>query len=310
MALHKILFVLFLGAGCSARIPSSRETSVSWAYETGARLGNIFPFTGPDVEGGEEGTKTRAAEANCVDLISNDLEEEIGQGDKALRLSDQLLSTVSDQIRLEEVCGAYEEKIRALATCQANSNSVQREKWGTAVLVLLKLICVKHQRVIGRNSECLADMESAVHWNCVNACRQSATPAVGTNGTNSFSVSDESSSEGICRVGACAVRCVNAQVQECEDNSQAIRELYSDLAGAQMLYGVETSQQQYGGNADTLLKSKKLPVKCQQIIAKSVENSLLPPVETESSSTVAPVDVGADGAVKDDKPANVGGAEI
>lgn len=64
---------------------------------------------------------------------------------------------------------------------------------------------------------------------------------------------------------------INFQVQECEEaETSELKEFYDRLSGAQMLLGLESAHI-YGNaiNTRVLLKSQKLPAKCQQIIQRS-----------------------------------------
>jgi len=257
--------------------------NASWSTQTGAQLAQSFqPVVSADEKTPREG------KSNCVQLISNQLEVELQSAvEGGFLMGTQLLAQISNVNKMEKVCGTWDGKKDELEEChRSDSMGLAESQRDTSLLVLLKLVCVKYTKVVERNSECINDMESTTQWKCVDACHRQTmgTPSPKFGQSMSAMIPVKLDDEMVCKIGTCVIRCVGAQVAECAEennntnaagNTDELRSFYSDLSGAQMLRGVEMAQAAAGGQPTyySLLKSKKMPLKCQQIMSKAVENS-------------------------------------
>jgi len=192
------------------------------------------------------------------------LQKAVGDG---FQLKGQLVGHLADMSKLDKICSVFDSSAKQLKECNMGDQRLP------AAMVLLQLACARYAGVLERNSECLADMESNVHWNCVEACYGQAGVDVNTPSSSSRPEVDD---ESVCKIGTCVAKCVGSQLQECEEEGDTLKNFYAQLAGAQMFHGMEVGQREVEGDAYALVKSKKFPAKCQELVKDAINAASSP----------------------------------
>uniref|UniRef100_A0A9J2PLV2 Chondroitin proteoglycan 4 domain-containing protein n=1 Tax=Ascaris lumbricoides TaxID=6252 RepID=A0A9J2PLV2_ASCLU len=118
--------------------------------------------------------------------------------------------------------------------------------------------------VLTRISECALTMEDSVAEKCQQFCLTKGESPQLAHPINS------------CAFAECTAKCINLQLKECDD-SKEVSNLYNEIAGTQMLMGIEAAFDGQSRRAHQLLRSQAIPVKCRSVIQKSLIASLETP---------------------------------
>uniref|UniRef100_A0A914ZLB6 Chondroitin proteoglycan 4 domain-containing protein n=1 Tax=Parascaris univalens TaxID=6257 RepID=A0A914ZLB6_PARUN len=130
---------------------------------------------------------------------------------------------LSNSIMFRDSSKFYRETLNELNKCSENERLAP-----SALLIALQIVCVSRHQVLTRISECALAMEDSVAEKCQQFCltkgdsRQLAYPI------NS------------CAFAECTAKCINLQLKECDD-SKEVSNLYNEIAGTQMLMGIEAA---------------------------------------------------------------------
>uniref|UniRef100_A0A915DSD8 Chondroitin proteoglycan 4 domain-containing protein n=1 Tax=Ditylenchus dipsaci TaxID=166011 RepID=A0A915DSD8_9BILA len=249
MAVFLAIFALsaFAGGHLHPDVPS-------YAFQTGLTLARNF-----------EAVNSENFVESCLDKISSEVQDELHS--VGFHYNAQLINQITDSGMRQKICNIYNNPERKSELDQCRRDEMGAKNAVTGVFVLLKLICETGKTVLERNSACLNDIEGNLHKSCVIACQRQAGLSVTPLGAEM----DDRDSQMVCKLGACVIQCLSVQMQECEEDiSTELKDFYDRLSGAQMLLGVEAAHVHGNGiPARNLLKSQKLPAKCQQIIQRS-----------------------------------------
>lgn len=259
-----------LGIFCAvlaSAIANKNEDVSSNAFKTGLILGRNFEGISSDDLSNQNDM------ASCVDRINSQVEGQV-QG-AGFRYDTPLLKQVADKSVRDQVCTIYNDPTLRSDLEKCRQSDTRAKNAPSGILSLLKLVCESTNVVVDKNSECLSDIEGRSHSKCVEACQRQAGLYHPPTETEAGGITmDDHDNKMVCKIGACAMQCVGSQIQECdEDNSIPLKDFYLRLGGAQMLLGLESVHTFGNGlNAYGLLKSGKMPNKCQQIILRSVKS--------------------------------------
>lgn len=132
------------------------------------------------------------------------------------------------------------------------------------IIAFLEITCRLKKDAIIANRECIAEMETTAFPSCRQAC-------ISQNYQGFDALFESKNVELRCYATTCIARCVNDQIRECSDiNTQPLGQLYNEIAGTQMLLGIE--QIHGAGTKQTLAfnQSGKVPAACRRLIWRAV----------------------------------------
>ncbi|KAI1719786.1 hypothetical protein Ddc_09012 [Ditylenchus destructor] len=244
------------------------EEFTSFAFKTGLIIGRNFDALNSDLSPNQNEIE------NCFERINSQVEGQV-QG-VGFRYDAPILKQITDKSIRDQICTIYHDATLRSDLENCRQIDAQAKNSPSGILSLLKLVCESSNVVVDKNSECLSDIENRTHSKCVDACqRQAGLFHAPTETDTGGIIMDDRDNKMVCKVGACAVQCVGSQIQECdEDNSIPLKDFYLRLGGTQMLLGLESAHTFGNGlNAYGLLKSGKLPNKCQQMILRSTKSA-------------------------------------
>jgi hypothetical protein len=94
----------------------------------------------------------------------------------------------------------------------------------------MQIVCKQRRTALLSSPSCAAEMETRMTRKCQTACLSRAQQRDITAQLDEI--------EFLCQLTQCTVRCVDYQIQECnDDKSASLVDVYNELAGAQMLVG-------------------------------------------------------------------------
>uniref|UniRef100_A0A0N4UJT5 ShKT domain-containing protein n=1 Tax=Dracunculus medinensis TaxID=318479 RepID=A0A0N4UJT5_DRAME len=186
----------------------------------------------------------------CTDSVAAEIGAQLALN--KIDYTNRILSELSDLQKLEATCRLYEGKISTLNECPMND-----QVHPSAIIVLLPLICHDRYKILANMRECSSTMEEAIGEKCQKYCASRLLK--GFDATSPYS----------CEFASCTANCINAQVREC-DNSREVSNLYNELAGWQLLMGMENS---FNGDSELTyryLASADFPKYCHDMITRTL----------------------------------------
>ncbi|VDM42907.1 unnamed protein product [Toxocara canis] len=206
----------------------------------------------------------------CIDMISAEIEANMLINH--IDIHNHFLTSILQPTKLADVCRQvfklYREKLDVLNNCPESERLTP-----SALLVALQIVCVSRHQVLMRINECATTMETTLANKCQQFCASRGESMQPNHPIRS------------CAFAECTAKCINLQLKECEDSKETFN-LYNEIAGAQMLMGIEAAFDGQSHQAHQLLRSQTIPLKCRTLIQKSLIASLETP-KLEKSDNAA-----------------------
>uniref|UniRef100_A0A7E4VBR2 CPG4 domain-containing protein n=1 Tax=Panagrellus redivivus TaxID=6233 RepID=A0A7E4VBR2_PANRE len=203
----------------------------------------------------------------CENQIAALMEQRLD--DLGIDFRKNISAVIRNQRQLEKICSDYHSLKPNFADCPSPKTFVH--KFG--VVAFLETLCRVKYTAIQAHSECISDMTDRMYPSCHYAC-------LSRDYAGGDSLYSATNSPMHCAISTCITRCVNQQIAECADdgpeelsspeNTEALAELYNELAGAQMLLGIEHWLGAGSPATDKLVQSVKMPIACRRVVWRAV----------------------------------------